>query len=74
VKAGPKGETVAAVAKRHRVPVADVARWNDVGVTGRFKAGEAITLMLPQRKASRGGGSGKPQRKATGKAAKSPAR
>ena len=50
-----------AVAKRYGLPAADVARWNDVGVQARFKAGTAIVVMVPnQKKKTRvatGGGS-----------------
>jgi membrane-bound lytic murein transglycosylase D len=75
LKAGKKGETVASVAKRYRLPVADVARWNDVGVKARFKAGSSIVVMLPQKaapKRTRTASGSTPVRKPATRAAKSP--
>ena len=46
-KAGRHGSTVAAVASQYRVTAAQVAQWNGVSAQGHFKAGQAITLMLP---------------------------
>ncbi len=49
LKAGKKGETVAAIAQRYRVTPAQLQQWNP-GVNasgGKFKAGQAIVLMLP---------------------------
>jgi membrane-bound lytic murein transglycosylase D len=48
-KAGPKGDSVAAVARRYRVSAAQVAQWNGVGPQGRFKVGQTIVVMLPPR-------------------------
>ena len=48
VKAG-RGETVASLAKRHRVSPAAVAEWNKVSATAAFKAGQAVVLYLPAR-------------------------
>ena len=48
VKAG-RGETVASLAKRHRVSPAAVAEWNKVTATAAFKAGQAVVLYLPAR-------------------------
>ena len=73
-KAGKKGDSVASVAKRYGLPAADVARWNDVGVRARFKAGTPIVVMVPNKKKTRvatGGGSSA-VRKPTTRAAKSP--
>jgi len=53
VKAGAKGESVATVAKRYRVSASQVAQWNKVGVTARFKAGQSIVLMLPPKPPAR---------------------
>jgi membrane-bound lytic murein transglycosylase D len=53
VKAGSKGESVAAVARRYRVSASDVATWNKVGVKARFKPGQQIVLMLPPKAAAR---------------------
>ncbi|MBT9490696.1 MAG: transglycosylase SLT domain-containing protein [Rubrivivax sp.] len=75
LKAGKKGDSVASVAKRYRLPAADVARWNDVGVQARFKAGSAIVVMLPQKAASkrtRTASGGTPARKPATRAARSP--
>ena len=74
-KAGKKGDSVAAVAKRYGVPAADVARWNEVGMQARFKAGTAIVVMVPnQKKKTRvaAGGASSVVRKPTTRAAKSP--
>ena len=46
-KAGRQGATVAAVARQYRVSSTQVAQWNGVSAQGQFKAGQAITLMLP---------------------------
>ena len=54
-KAGKKGETLATVARRYRVSAAQVAQWNNVGATARFKPGQAVLVMLaaaPTRLAS----------------------
>jgi membrane-bound lytic murein transglycosylase D len=53
-KAGRKGDTVAAVAKRYRVSAAQVASWNKVAPNASFKAGQAVVLMLPTGKAKAG--------------------
>jgi membrane-bound lytic murein transglycosylase D len=53
VRAGPKGDTVAAVARRHRVTPAQVAQWNRVSTTARFEPGARIVLMLPPRPQAR---------------------
>ena len=45
-KAGKQGDSVAAVAKRYRVSPAQVAQWNGVADTARFKPGQAVTVML----------------------------
>ena len=46
-KAGTKGDSVAAVAKRYRVSPAMVAQWNKVGPQAAFKAGQTVVVMLP---------------------------
>lgn len=48
VKVGPKGDTVAGIARRHRVDARDVARWNKVSPQARFRAGAHVVVMLPQ--------------------------
>ncbi|MFN7725055.1 MAG: transglycosylase SLT domain-containing protein [Rubrivivax sp.] len=45
-KAGRQGDSVASVAKRYGVSAAEVARWNKVSTTARFKAGAPITVLL----------------------------
>lgn len=49
VKASKQGETVAALAKRHRLGPAQVAKWNGLGVQSRLKPGQNVVLMLPAR-------------------------
>lgn len=54
-KAGRKGDSVAAVARRYRVSTAQVAQWNDVGPQARFKAGQTIVVEMrtaPPRRAA----------------------
>lgn len=46
VRAGRKGESVAAVARRYRVSAAQVAQWNKTSPQGMFKPGETIVVML----------------------------
>ena len=48
VRAG-KGDTVASVARRYRVPVSNVAEWNDVATSATFRTGQAITLYVAAR-------------------------
>jgi len=52
VKAGAKGDSVATVAKRYRVSASQVAQWNKVGITARFRPGQQIVLMLPPKPAT----------------------
>jgi membrane-bound lytic murein transglycosylase D len=53
IKAGRRGDSVAAVAQRYRVAARDVARWNGVSPRSRLKAGQVIVLLLPQALAAR---------------------
>jgi membrane-bound lytic murein transglycosylase D len=53
LKAGKKGDTVAAVAKRYRVSAASVAHWNGVSQGARFAAGSSIVVYVPQKAAQR---------------------
>jgi membrane-bound lytic murein transglycosylase D len=46
VRAGRKGDSVAAVAQRYRVSAAAVAQWNKTTPAARFKPGQAIVVML----------------------------
>ncbi|MFD0669551.1 transglycosylase SLT domain-containing protein [Ramlibacter sp. MAHUQ-53] len=66
VKAG-KNDTVASLAARLRLKPTDVAQWNDVAPTARFKPGQAVVVELPVRVAAAGAG-GKARGKATAKA------
>ncbi len=50
-KAGKKGDTVAAVARRYRVSPAQVALWNGVHAQAAFKPGQAIVVMQTLRAA-----------------------
>jgi membrane-bound lytic murein transglycosylase D len=52
IKAG-KRESVASVARRYKLSAAQVADWNDVGVSAAFRAGQQIVLHLPVRSAGR---------------------
>jgi membrane-bound lytic murein transglycosylase D len=55
VRAGAKGESVAALAQRYRVPAAQVASWNDVSANGSFRAGQNVVLYLaPTKPQARG--------------------
>ncbi|HEY8356469.1 MAG TPA: LysM domain-containing protein, partial [Ramlibacter sp.] len=47
-----RGETVAAIARRHNVSVGEVADWNDIAASAVFKAGQAVVLHLPVRAAA----------------------
>jgi len=51
VRAGRKGESVAAIAKRYGVSAAQVAQWNKVTATSRFAGGSTVELHLPVRAA-----------------------
>ncbi len=53
IKAGAKGDSVAAVARRYRVSAQLVALWNDVAVDGRFRPGARIVVMVPTKKSVR---------------------
>jgi membrane-bound lytic murein transglycosylase D len=78
-KAGRKGDTVAALARRYRVSAAQLGQWNGLPADGRFKPGQTVVVMKaagPARKAGAGakGSSRKkatpsPQRKAAQQAA-----
>jgi membrane-bound lytic murein transglycosylase D len=54
LRAGKRGETVAAIARRYRTSPAMVAQWNHVGINASFRPGSAITVMVPTAKARRG--------------------
>jgi membrane-bound lytic murein transglycosylase D len=50
LKAGRKGDSVAAVAKRYRVSAAQVAQWNKVAPAARFKPGASIVVWVQPSK------------------------
>ena len=54
VKAGARGESVAAMAQRYRVSAAQLALWNEVSVKDRFKASESVMLLLPMARPGAG--------------------
>ncbi|MDE2371880.1 MAG: LysM peptidoglycan-binding domain-containing protein, partial [Burkholderiales bacterium] len=45
-RAGRHGDTVVAVARRYRVSAVQVAQWNRVGASARFRAGQPIVVMV----------------------------
>ena len=69
---GPKGDSVAAVAKRYRTTAGNVARWNDVSTSARFRPGTQVVVYVPQRAAGKKQTAAKPAA-ATAQAAKKPA-
>jgi membrane-bound lytic murein transglycosylase D len=52
VRAG-KGASVATMAQKYRVSVANVAQWNNVSAAASFKNKQAVILFLPQAQANR---------------------
>jgi membrane-bound lytic murein transglycosylase D len=46
LKAGRKGESIAAVAQRYRVSIAQVAQWNKVSTKARFRPGANIVVFV----------------------------
>jgi membrane-bound lytic murein transglycosylase D len=48
-KAGKKGDSVVAVARRYRVSASQVAAWNDVAANARFRPGQTIVVMKSVR-------------------------
>jgi membrane-bound lytic murein transglycosylase D len=53
LRAGKKGDSVAAVARRYRVSAGNVAQWNQVGATSRFAAGSSIVVYVPVKSAGK---------------------
>ena len=47
-----QGDTVALIARRHKVSAENLAEWNQVGINAGFKAGQAVVLYLPGRAAA----------------------
>jgi membrane-bound lytic murein transglycosylase D len=60
VKVGRKGESVAALARRHRLDVAAVAQWNGVGERAVFKPGQSVVLQLPPSTRTAAAAGGRP--------------
>jgi membrane-bound lytic murein transglycosylase D len=53
LRVGKQGDSVAAVARRHRLRAADVAAWNNVSTQARFRAGaQVIVYKAPVRQAA----------------------
>jgi membrane-bound lytic murein transglycosylase D len=48
-KAGRKGDSVVAVARRYRVRPEQVAQWNGTSAGARFKPGQAVVVMVPNK-------------------------
>jgi membrane-bound lytic murein transglycosylase D len=69
VKAGRKGESVAAVARRTHTTVTQLAAWNKVGVKGRFAPGASVVMYLPEKAAQVALASTAPEPEAPAKAA-----
>ena len=44
-----KGETVASIARRYKLPAGEVASWNNVSASSAFKVGQQIVVFLPVR-------------------------
>ena len=53
-KAGKKGDSVAAVARRNGVSAEQVAQWNGVATDARFRPGQTIVLIKPAAPAKTG--------------------
>jgi len=50
-RAPRRGDSVAAVAQRYRVPAEHVAMWNHVGVDAKFRGGQNIVVMVAAKPA-----------------------
>jgi membrane-bound lytic murein transglycosylase D len=44
-----KKDSLASVAKRYKVTVADVAKWNNLSVNSNLESGQKLVLMLPSQ-------------------------
>ncbi len=44
-----QGDTMTSFARRHGVSPVNVAQWNNMSVNSRLRAGQLLTVMLPQR-------------------------
>ncbi len=70
-----KGDTVASLAKRHRVTAGQIANWNALSANSKLKSGQQLTLMLPKgtRTAADSAAGKKPRAKASAAARKTKA-
>ncbi len=59
LRAGKRGESVVAVAKRYGVSATQVAQWNKVSASAQFKPGASIVVYVPNRPATRVAAAGK---------------
>jgi membrane-bound lytic murein transglycosylase D len=50
-RAGRRGDSVSAIAKRYRLSVEQVAHWNQVDIDAKFRAGQNIVVMVPLKSA-----------------------
>ncbi len=58
-RVGPRGESVAAVARRYKVAPAQLAQWNGVSAGGSFKGGQQVVVgFVAGKAAARGRGHG----------------
>ncbi len=51
-----KGDTVAALARRYKLPAAQVAQWNGTSAGAALKAGQSMVVYLPTRAVAKGKG------------------
>lgn len=67
-RAGKKGTTVAAVARKYRVSAGQVAQWNRTSADARFKPGATVVVYVPQkaRAVAKSGSSRKSAARASG--------
>jgi membrane-bound lytic murein transglycosylase D len=74
VRIGHQGESVASVARRHRVSAVQVARWNGVSPRGHFRAGQTVVVMVsaPAPGKARASRAGQPTRAAATRKAVKP--
>ncbi|MES2091811.1 MAG: transglycosylase SLT domain-containing protein [Pseudomonadota bacterium] len=47
-----KGDSVASLARRYRVPASQVAQWNRVSASARFSRGQTVVVFVPLKKAA----------------------
>jgi membrane-bound lytic murein transglycosylase D len=68
-----KGDTVALIARRHKISAENLAQWNRVAASASFRAGETVVLYLPAKaggnaaRAAGGKSAGKPAARQAGK-------